>query len=158
MLLIGIHLNGQFDLNGTSFVTWNKTGPSRKVTPYAALPSLGCEWSRSFGTLCGGSLSLSFLSCDKQPLSPWWDLQYYFDPSPSICLNWIMMCNHFLSGESINLPRPHSSLKDSLCSSPICANELSFAGLNSHAHDPFCGEAPSGSLSIFHALGLLKET
>lgn len=26
---------------------------------------------------------------------------YYFDPSPSICFNWIMICNHVLSGESI---------------------------------------------------------
>lgn len=34
---------------------------------------------------------------------------------------------------------------------PICANELSFAGLNSHAHGPFCGEALGGFLSIFHA-------
>lgn len=26
---------------------------------------------------------------------------YYFDPGPSICFNWIMICNHILSGESI---------------------------------------------------------
>jgi len=26
---------------------------------------------------------------------------YYFDPGPSICFNWIMICNHVLSGESI---------------------------------------------------------
>lgn len=30
---------------------------------------------------------------------------YYFDPSPSICFNWIMICNHVLSGESIKRAR-----------------------------------------------------
>lgn len=30
---------------------------------------------------------------------------YYFDLSPSIRFNWIMICNHFLSGESIKWSR-----------------------------------------------------
>lgn len=41
---------------------------------------------------------------------------------------------------------------------PICANELSFAGLNSHAHGPLCGEA-LGWISVdFPRSSLLKET
>lgn len=39
------------------------------------------------------------------PITPPFSLSYYelyyFDPSPSICFNWIMICNHVLSGESI---------------------------------------------------------
>lgn len=35
------------------------------------------------------------------PLSLSYYELYYFDPSPSICFNWIMICNHVLSGESI---------------------------------------------------------
>lgn len=35
------------------------------------------------------------------PLSFSYHELYYFDPSPSICFNWIMICNHVLSGESI---------------------------------------------------------
>lgn len=35
------------------------------------------------------------------PLSPSYYELYYFDPGPSICFNWIMICNHVLSGESI---------------------------------------------------------
>jgi len=37
---------------------------------------------------------------------------------------------------------------------PICANALSFTALNSHAHGPFCLEAPGCSLLIFHASAL----
>ena len=35
------------------------------------------------------------------PLSLSYYELYYFDPGPSICFNWIMICNHVLSGESI---------------------------------------------------------
>ncbi|MEQ2178838.1 hypothetical protein GOODEAATRI_018377 [Goodea atripinnis] len=35
---------------------------------------------------------------------------YYFDPGPSICFNWIMICNHVLSGESIKRARASAPL------------------------------------------------
>lgn len=80
-------------------------------------------------------------------VSTLWD---YFDLVPSICLKWIMICNHFLSGESINLPRPHSPLKDSLCSFPFVQG-YSFTALNSRTHGTFCSETPGCcSLLIFH--------
>ncbi|CAB1451594.1 unnamed protein product [Pleuronectes platessa] len=49
---------------------------------------------------------------------------YYFDPSPSICFNWIMICNHVLSGESIKRAGASAPLLRGLLLFPYPATHL----------------------------------
>lgn len=91
----------------TSCTTW--TSAERK-TPYPSFvqtrvplrlhvpPPLLPGWQSSYCPI------LSSLSSPSTPSPHSYEL-YCSDPSPSISFNWIMMCNHFLSGESIKWSR-----------------------------------------------------
>lgn len=61
---------------------------------------------------------------------------YYFDPSPSICFNWIMICNHVLSGESIKRARASAPLLRGLLLFPNPPPPTAHTYTHIHTLDP----------------------